>query len=261
MVELGRRGAVVAAPAAVEGPAAGVVGGCCAGGVEAQAAAVAVISAAKIAVRRIATGFQRTRLGCRVMGNSICVSQLTGHWESVGWVALKAFLMYVSALLALRIGERRTLAQWTVIDFVGAVAMGAIVGRTSLASNQSYVFGLVAIATLVLAHRVASVVRFSEYGNRIIDHRVRILVAHGQIRPRELRRCGLTDNDLFMQLRQRGIESLDGIRYVIYETKGSISVVNEPAGDQGTEVDDLPLVKAALEGSVGYPDWRSRPPD
>ena len=181
------------------------------------------------------------------------MSQLTGHWGSVGWVALKAFLMYATALLALRVGERRTLAQWTVIDFVGAVAMGAIVGRTSLASTQSYVFGLVAIATLVLAHRVASVIRFSELGNRLIDHRVRILVAHGQIRRRELRRCGLTDSDLFMQLRQRGIETIDGIRYVIYETKGSISVVKEPAGEQGSEA-DLPLVKAALAGSVGYPD-------
>lgn len=184
------------------------------------------------------------------MGNSLCMSELTGHWGSVGWVALKAFLMYVSALLALRVGERRTLAQWTVIDFVGAVAMGAIVGRTSLASNQSYVFGVVAIATLVLAHRVASVVRFTEFGNRIVDHRVRILVAHGEIRRRELRRCGLTDNDLYMQLRQRGIESLDGIRYVIYETKGSLSVVRDHPGD-GQE---QPLIRAALEGAVGYPE-------
>lgn len=61
-------------------------------------------------------------------------------------------------------------------------------------------------------------------------------------------------NDLFMQLCQRGIGTLDGIRYVIYEAKGSASVVKGPAGEHGPEADDLPLVKAALAGSVGYPD-------
>ncbi len=178
------------------------------------------------------------------------MAQLTGHWASLGWVALKAFLMYVSALLAFRVGERRTLAQWTVIDFVSAVAMGAIVGRTALASSQSYVFGLVAIVTLLVAHRIASITRFAEIGNRMVDHRVRIIVAHGRLRRRELRRCGLTDNDVYMQLRQRGIETLEGVRYVIYETKGSISVVLErECGDE-----DPPLVKAALEGAAGWPD-------
>ena len=181
------------------------------------------------------------------------MSQLTGHWANLGWVALKAFLMYVSALLLLRVGERRTLAQWTVIDFVSAVAMGAIVGRTALASNQSYVFGLVAVATLVVAHRIASVLRFIDFGNRIVDHRVRILVAHGRLRTRELRRCGLTDNDVYMQLRQRGIETLECVRYVIYETKGTISVVLERNAGDGT-AEEAPLVKAALDGAVGWPD-------
>jgi len=178
------------------------------------------------------------------------MSQLTGHWMSLGWVALKAFLMYTTALLALRLGERRTLAQWTVIDFVASVALGAIVGRTATASDASYVFGLVAVATLVLAHRVASLVRFSELGNRIVDHRVRILAAHGRLRPRELRRCGLTDNDIYTQLRQRGIESLDGVRYVIYETKGTVSVVLE----QDDRESEGPLIRAALDRAVGWPD-------
>ena len=178
------------------------------------------------------------------------MSQLTGHWAGLGWVALKAFLMYTSALLALRLGERRTLAQWTVIDFVASVALGALVGRTAVASSQSFVFGLVAIVTLVAAHRIASLIRFSEYGNRIVDHRVRVIAAHGKLRSRELRKCGLTDNDVYTQLRQRGIDTLEGVRYVIYETKGTISVVFEDPGAVG----EAPLVQAALDGAAGWPD-------
>ena len=69
------------------------------------------------------------------------MSWLTGGWAHLGAVAGKAALMYATALVALRLGERRTLAQWTIIDFATAVAMGAIIGRTAIAGTQSYATG------------------------------------------------------------------------------------------------------------------------
>ncbi len=69
------------------------------------------------------------------------MSWLTSSPSALAIVAAKAALMYVTALLGLRLGERRTLAQWTIIDFAAAVAMGAIVGRTAVASTQSYATG------------------------------------------------------------------------------------------------------------------------
>jgi len=177
------------------------------------------------------------------------MSWLVGHSSGLGEVAAKAALMYATALVALRLGERRTLAQWTIIDFATAVAMGAIIGRTALASNQSYAAGAVALCTLVVIHRLVSILRFRPLLNKLVDHRIRILVEHGELRRRELRRCGLTDNDLFMQLRQQGVFSLDQVRYVLYETKGSITVVT----------DDVPaepeprLVELGLEDAAGYP--------
>lgn len=86
----------------------------------------------------------------------------TGPWSALAvTTAAKAGLMYGSALLLLRAGERRTLAQWTLIDVVAAVALGAIVGRTAVAETQSYATGAVALATVVTVHRLASLLRFS----------------------------------------------------------------------------------------------------
>ena len=197
------------------------------------------------------------------------MSWLIGGWPHLGVVAAKAALMYSTALVALRIGERRTLAQWTIIDFATAVAMGAIIGRTALAPSQSYAVGAVALVTLVAIHRAASLLRFNPLLGKLADHRVRVLVAHGELRRRELRRCGLTDNDLFAELRQHGVFALDGIRYVLYEAKGSITVVPEqvgeqPAGDKrasngavparaGEHGADPPLVEAGIEGAAGFP--------
>lgn len=176
------------------------------------------------------------------------MSWLIGNWSHLGADAGKVALMYVTALVGLRLGERRTLAQWTIIDFATAVAMGAIIGRTAVAGTQSYVTGAVALVSLVVIHRIVSILRFNPVLGKLSDHRVRLLVAHGEVRPRELRICGLTENDLFTQLRQRGIYSLDGLRYVLYEAKGSVTVVPEDAPDP-----DPPLIRAGLERSVDYP--------
>lgn len=172
------------------------------------------------------------------------VGQASSEWE----VAAKAALMYATALLALRIGERRTLAQWTIIDFATAVAMGAIIGRTAIAGTQSYLTGAVAVCTLVVIHRVASVLRFRPVLGKLFDHRIRVLVADGKLRPGELRKCGLTDGDLFTQLRQRGVFAIEDARYVLYEPRGSITIVRR---------DVLPdpepeLVRDGLEHAAGY---------
>lgn len=172
---------------------------------------------------------------------------MTNDAGALGAVAGKAALIYLTALVALRLSERRTLAQWTIIDFATAVAIGAIIGRTAIAKGQSYLTGGVALVTLVAVHRLASRARMHPLLGKVFDHRVRVLVADGKLRQRELRRCGLTDNDVFTQLRQQGVVSLEHVRYVLYETKGSISIVLD------CQRRDSELVEAALHDAVGYP--------
>jgi uncharacterized membrane protein YcaP (DUF421 family) len=157
---------------------------------------------------------------------------LNGGWPQLGLVAGKAALMYVMALVALRAGQRRTLAQWTIIDFITAVAIGAIVGRTALAGTQSFITGAVALVALVVAHRVASVLRFNPWFARVVDHRVRVLVEHGRVRKDQLRICGLTDDDLYAEMRQEGVFSLSDVALVLYEVKGGLTIVPEHQGQR-----------------------------
>lgn len=171
---------------------------------------------------------------------------LTGQWSQVGEVVAKAVLMYAVALAGLRLGERRTLAQWTIIDFITSVAVGAVVGRTAIVGTQSFTTGAAALLALIAVHRLASLLRFNRQLVRLFDHRVRVLVAHGEVRRHQLRICGLTEEDLYAQLRQRGVFELAGIGYVLYEAKGMLTVVPESAGT-------VPgLVRAGLDASADY---------
>jgi uncharacterized membrane protein YcaP (DUF421 family) len=155
--------------------------------------------------------------------------------------------MYAVAVLGLRVAHRRTLAQWTAIDFAAAVAIGAILGRTAVASGQSFAVGAVALVTILGAHWLVTMLRYSRWFAKLVDHRVRVLVDHGRLRRDQLRLCGLTENDLFAQLRQQGVGSIDALRYVLYETKGELTIVPESADGTTGE-----LVRIALGSAAGY---------
>ncbi len=82
----------------------------------------------------------------------VLASWFVTGWSPLAAAAAKAALMYVAALVGLRLAHRRTLAQWTAIDFAAAVAVGAIVGRTAVAGEQSLATGVVALATILAVH-------------------------------------------------------------------------------------------------------------
>jgi uncharacterized membrane protein YcaP (DUF421 family) len=77
------------------------------------------------------------------------LQELVGGASGLGWVVVKAVLLFAVAVTGLRLGERRTLAQLGAFDFAVAVAVaiGAIIGRTVTTSSTSFATGAVALIT------------------------------------------------------------------------------------------------------------------
>src|SRR5581483_6482614 len=145
------------------------------------------------------------------------MGQLIGGTANLGWVALKALLLFLTAVFGFRVGERRTLAEMSAFDFVAAVASGAIVGRVPNSTVTSYLEGAVTLITILVAHRLISRMRYHRGLARMFDHRPRVLLADGRIVERELWRSGLTESDLYGLLRQKGITDLREVRLVVFE--------------------------------------------
>ncbi|MFF3671766.1 DUF421 domain-containing protein [Microtetraspora malaysiensis] len=165
------------------------------------------------------------------------MSLLFGQVASLGWVAVKTILLYVTAVAGLRLTKRRMIAELSPFDFVAAVAVGAIVGRTATALDTSYLTGAAALLTVIAVHAAITQLRLRYPFPHWFDHAPRVLVTEGKIHPRQLRRSGLTEGDLHTILRQRGVMSLSSVRYVIFEAKGVISVIGSGAdvGDVAQE--------------------------
>jgi uncharacterized membrane protein YcaP (DUF421 family) len=151
------------------------------------------------------------------------VPELIGGASGLGWVAVKAVLLFAVAVIGLRLGERRTLAQLGAFDFAVAVAIGAIIGRGATASDTSFATSAIALVTLLVAHRVVAIGRRHSRVVRLIDHPPRVLVARGELRGLELARAGLTAADVYALLRENGVGDLGQVGYLLYKTRGAVT--------------------------------------
>lgn len=157
--------------------------------------------------------------------------QLFGGGTELVWVAIKAFLLYLTAVFGFRIEGRRTLAEMSPFDFVAAVAVGAIVGRVPNTDTTSYLAGAVTLVTVLLLHWIITRARFIPSFAQVVNPSPRILVASGRVFESELWRCGLTDEDLLALLRQHGIADPREAQYVVFEPSGQISVMPRKGGN------------------------------
>lgn len=152
------------------------------------------------------------------------MSQLVGHVNQLGWVALKAILLFGVALVGFRVGGRRTLAQLRPFDFVVSVALGAIIGRTATSNTTSFVTGAGALVALLVAHRVVAQARRRWRVLRVADDRPEVLVLQGALQAVGMTRAGLTDSDVYSMLRQQGVGDLAEVDVLIFEPGGGISL-------------------------------------
>jgi len=172
------------------------------------------------------------------------VAALIGDASGLGWVAVKAVLLFTVAVIGLRLGERRTLAHLSAFDFAVAVAIGAIIGRGATASDTSFATSAVALVTLLMAHRLVAIGRRHSRVVRLIDHAPCVLAVSGELQESELARAGLTDEDVYALLREHGVGDLGQVGYLLYEPRGSVTVV-------GAGREPGPLVRDRINAS-GY---------
>lgn len=160
------------------------------------------------------------------------LAQFFNGWQPVVYAALKALALFATAVTAFRLVLRRTIAEFTPFDWVTAVAVGAIVGRTATAADTSWCTGTAALLTLIAAHDLVARLRVIPWVRRLVDPPVRVLISDGEVDDANLKRCRLTRGDLDAILRQHGHPTPADVRLAVFETKGVVSVFSnaEPPG-------------------------------
>ena len=140
---------------------------------------------------------------------------------------LRAFVVFATALLMLRLAHKRFFAQRNPLDMLLALIIASTLSR-AINGSAAFFPTIVAGFGLVFLHRALTwaAARFHPLGKFIKGSPV-VLVDQGKVDVAVLRRHSLTTNDLMEDLRLSGVETPEAVRSAILERNGEVSVAKK----------------------------------
>ena len=144
-------------------------------------------------------------------------------------VIFLTLLVYVSVLIATRLNGLRTFSTMTSFDFAITIGIAGTITTVAL-GNAGFFQGLAALATLVVAQRVTSNLRFKPASGRVIDNDPVLLMAGRNFIHEHLQETRVTESDVRRALRSEGVLDYSQVEAVIFEPTGDISVLKKEEG-------------------------------
>ena len=156
-------------------------------------------------------------------------------------IALRTTIMYLYTLALVRILGKRSMAQLSPFEIVIIVALGSAVGDPMFYADVPLIHGMIVVTVVVALERL--IVRLTENDTRlerVVESSPVLLVSEGEIVHDALDQEDLSEAELFMALRQNGIEQLGEVRLAFLEPNGHVSVYRTDGPPSGRSV--LPAI-------------------
>ncbi len=150
---------------------------------------------------------------------------LSAEQPNIWQMGLRAAIIYVSALLMVRIvGDRRFIGKYAAFDVILSIIFGSTLSR-AINGTSAFFETIFAGFVLVGMHWLFSTItyHYNKFESQI-KGRSRILIGNGQLRPKAMRACHITQEDLLSALRlQCQTDRLDCVQKAYLERNGDIS--------------------------------------
>lgn len=153
-------------------------------------------------------------------------------------VFLRAIILYLFLLLAMRLMGKRQLSEFQPFEFA-ITLVAADLACIPMADNTiPIIYGIIPILTLVILHNLLTFLSVkSQRFRKVINGKPVILIDNGVIDTSLLKKCGMTANDLLESLREQGYFKIGEIAYAVLETNGKVSVLQKFANAPVTNAD------------------------
>jgi uncharacterized membrane protein YcaP (DUF421 family) len=153
---------------------------------------------------------------------------------SLGALVLRAVVVYVLVLLALRVAGRRELAQMTSFDLVLLLIVSNAVQNSINAGDNSLGGGLISAATLFALNWLIGYATWRwRWVERLLQGRPLRIATEGRVHMGAMRRELLTLAELRSALRKQGISHIGECARIVLEPDGTLTAVRagvEPRG-------------------------------
>jgi uncharacterized membrane protein YcaP (DUF421 family) len=151
---------------------------------------------------------------------------LTGQDLTATQMGLRAVVVYLAWLAAVRFADKRLLGKYSPFDVVLAVILGAVLGR-AINGSTPFFETMGAGAVLVGMHWLFAILSARSHAfGRLVKGEERVLVWNGEVRRAEMQKCHLSERDLLEMLRLNGgVADPRDVAAAYLERNGEISVL------------------------------------
>jgi uncharacterized membrane protein YcaP (DUF421 family) len=143
-------------------------------------------------------------------------------------MSARALVVYILALIFIRISGRRTFGKKSSFDTTITIILGAVLSR-AITGASAFIPTIACSLLLVLIHRfVAWMVTYNKAVGKILKGERRSLYKNDRIEETNLRKALMTYDDLMSDVRLKTNEdSLDNIEEIHMESSGELSVIKK----------------------------------
>jgi uncharacterized membrane protein YcaP (DUF421 family) len=155
-------------------------------------------------------------------------------------IVLVGITAYLAIVLILKISGKRTLASMSAFDFVIAVTIGAVFGRTLTTKDLSISETLTAFVLLALLQFIfAYLENKSRIFKRIFNTTPTLLYYNGEFIQKNLHKERLDKSKIIGAARKKGFGSMDDISAVILEIDATLSVIGKSKEGENSTFQEL----------------------
>ena len=144
-----------------------------------------------------------------------------------GHIALRGLIVFVLAIVIVRLGDKRFIARKTAFDVILAFMLGSMLAR---AVNGSAPFWATLGGGFVLVglHRIIAFASRRWHGfGKLVKGDADLLIRDGCVLEDAMRRNDLSEHDLAEDLRLKGVEKPEQVKLAYVERSGDLGVVKK----------------------------------
>jgi uncharacterized membrane protein YcaP (DUF421 family) len=167
-------------------------------------------------------------------------SELGVDLRTAGLVAVATLGIYLALLVCVRVSGQRSLSAMSATDVACVIALGAVVGRTTLLATPTLTTGVIALVMLFAVQRCLGLLRRNRILGRILTREPVLLMRGGSVLPDGLRAARMSEDDLRQRLRLAGVARLADVDCVVLERNGVVSVLRAGPEPDAWVMADVP---------------------
>ena len=144
-------------------------------------------------------------------------------------IIFRTVLFYFLVVIAYKIMGKREVGELGVFDFIISMLISQLIAICIENYKDPIWFVIVPTLILVLFQIVFSFLSLKSNKFRdILDGKESVIISNGKLNFSEMKKQKYNLNDLLLQLRDKGIRTIEEVDYAILETSGQVTVIPKP---------------------------------